>query len=119
RHLADDGDTIGQVRRQAGISADRYHAVDRQRDLDRTGRRVRGIDGDRVAIRVGQVEHHPGRYKGVRPGRTDIEAAEVLVAAAVQAVGRRSDFAAEARDVCELNTITKHIVAFAVDLQSL
>src|SRR6185312_4115231 len=108
--LADDGDTVLGVGGHAGVAADRDHAVDGQRNLDVAERGVRRVAGNGVAVRVGEVEHQPRGDEGVGTGGTDVEAADVLVAAAVDAVSGRSDFAAEAGDVRELHTVAEDVV---------
>ena len=93
--------------------------VDRQRNLDVPQRVVGWIPWYRAAVRVGQVEVDARWNKRVRCRRTDVEAADIRFAAAIDAVERRRDLAAEALRVGELRAHTQHVMALAVDAETL
>ena len=78
-----------------------------------------GSRGDDAAVGVGEIEEDALGDEGVRRGGADVEAAEIGLAAAVDAVLGWGDLAAEAGDVRELDAVAEDVVALAIDAQTL
>ena len=98
--LADDRDAVLEVGGEVGVAADGGETIDGQRNLH-VGPSVGllGSRGTSDAVGVGEVELDRVGDEGVGRGGADVEAADVVLAAAVDAGEGRSDLAAEAGDV--------------------
>ncbi len=79
-----------------GVAADGGHAVDRQRHLDALVQlRIGRIARNASAVRIGQLHVDAGGNVAVRRGAADIEAAQLALAAGVEAVVGRGHIAAK------------------------
>src|SRR6202012_652723 len=74
---------------------------------------------DRGSVRVLEVEQNARGDEGVGRAGADIEAANVVLATAIDAVEGRGDLATEAGDLVEHDAIAEDVVAFPADLQAL
>ena len=74
-----------------------------------------GIARDVRAVGVGEVEVHARGDEGVGRSGADVEAADVVLAAAVDAVEGRGDLAAEAGDRAQRQRVAEDVAAFGVD----
>ena len=117
--LVDDGDPVFRVGGELGISANGDQTVDGQRNLDVAETGVGGIAWNQRSIGIGEVEVDLDRDKGVRRCGADIEAADIRLAATVNAVSRRCDLAAESIDMRELQAHAEDVAAFPVNLDAL
>ena len=111
-HRAGDGDAVLGIGGQAGIAADRGHAVDRQRHLDAlVVLRIGGIARNATAVGIGQLEVDAVGHIAVRRSPANIEAAQLVLAAGVEAVVGRSHIAAEALHIAQLRAQAQYVAS--------
>ena len=85
--MPDDRNAVLEVGGQVGVAADGGDAVDRQRHLDalvvlRIGRIARNA----AAVRIGELEVDAAGHVAVGRGTANVEAAQFVLAAGVEAV---------------------------------
>ena len=118
--LADDRDAVLEVGGEVGVAADGGEAVDGQRNLHVGAERgIARVARNERAVGVGEVEHHARGDEGVGRCRADVEAADVVLTAAVDASEGRSDFATEAGDLVEEDAVAEDVAALGVDAEAL
>ena len=109
---ADDGNPVLGIGGKVGIAADGSHAVDGQRNLDAlVVLGIGGIAGDATAVRIGELEVDAGGHVAVGCGAADIEAADFVFAAGVEAIVGRSDIAAEALHIAQLRAQAEYVAS--------
>ena len=118
-HLVHDRDAVLHVGGEAGVAADGGQAVDGQRNLHIAQSGVGGVARHLRAVGVGQSEVHLGGNERVGRAGADVEAAHLVLAAAVDAAERRSHLPAVACNVGELHTVAQYVVALVVNAQTL
>ena len=109
RNRPGDGEPVFQIRDQAGIAARKHDALDRHRYGVVAAQRVAGILGDDGAIGVLQSDRALVRKKRYRRDGTDIKAANVIFAAQIEALKRRRNHSAIAR---QERTLTLNPIVF-------
>ncbi len=101
------------------VAADRGQPIDGQRDLHVPQRRIGRVPRNVGSVRIGQVKHHPRGNQRVGRCRANVEATNVIFAAAVDAVERRRHLATEPAHRTELETVAENVVSLTVDPQAL
>ena len=99
--LVDDRDAVLEVGGEVGIATDGREAIDRQRNRHVAQVRLCGIARHGRAVRIGELEVHLGRDERVGRAGTNVEAADFVLAAAIDTSERRRHLAAETGDVRE------------------
>ena len=75
------------------------------------------VAGDATAVRIGELEVDPRGHITVGRRAAHVKAAQLLLAAGVETVVRRSHIAAKSTDVPQLRAQRQHVVPFFGKLQ--
>src|SRR6185437_13622550 len=119
-HLGDDRDPVLDVGGEVGVAADGSETVDRQRNLHvAADRGIAGVTRNERTVGIREVEICAGGDEGIGRCGADVEAADVILTAAVDASEGRSDFATESRDRVEQDAVAQDVAALGVDAQTL
>ena len=107
-----DGNAVLEIGVQVGIAADRGDAVDRQWHLDAlVVFRIGGVAGYATSVGIGELEVDAAGNVAVRCRAANVESAQLVFAASIEAVVGRGHIAAESLHVAKLCPNAQHIVA--------